>query len=138
AGAAGTGEAFDAERVEHVFDVVGDGGDGASRVRRRAAVPGTVVADEAKAAAARVHDVRLVRDPAARRAVVEDDGGPVRIAVLVEVQRTAVAQRDVAFAHPRSRRRQSRRLRALMSSVKPTLIRPGSPASPAGRPGRAP
>ncbi len=51
-------------------------------------------------------------------------GGAAQEARSVETGAVAVA-----VAHARSRRRQSRRLRSLMSSVKPTLMRSGAPGS---------
>jgi hypothetical protein len=99
AGAAERHAALDVERVEDVLDVVRDVGDDATRVRRREAVAGAVVRDHAEAALARELEVGRVGEPAARRPVVLDDDEPVRIAVVVDVQRPSVAQRDVPLTH---------------------------------------
>jgi len=66
-------EAVDTERIERIGDVAGDVGDGAAGLRRRRAVAGAVVADQANPARARIFDVRPVQLPGGRRPVVRDD-----------------------------------------------------------------
>src|SRR5207248_6878 len=62
-----------------------------------------VEADDAQPALAAAVDVRRIGKAAARRAMVLDDDVAVRVAVVVDVQRPAVAERDVELSHSSGR-----------------------------------
>jgi hypothetical protein len=91
--------ALDVERVEHVLDVRDDVHDRAPRVPRRGPVAGAVVAHDPQAALARELEVGRIAETAARRPVMLDNDVPVRIPLVEDVERPAVAEGDVELAH---------------------------------------
>src|SRR5215831_15531714 len=93
-------EPVNPEMVEQLRDVGGCIPDRAAWLSGRGdAVARAVVADEADPALAGVVDGVRVEPAGGRRAVMGDDGGPVRSAFVVDVQRPTVREGEVAFAH---------------------------------------
>src|SRR5581483_10987253 len=99
AGVAPRREPVGSEGVEHVGYVGCDVTHRAAEVRVGTAVAGAVEADQADPLRARVLDVVRVEPATRGRAVVEDDREALRIAVVVDVERPPVRQRDVELAH---------------------------------------
>ena len=83
-------EALDAERVEDRRHVGRRRGDVAVAIRRRAAVAGPRVGDEAQPARLRALDLAPMEKPGARRAVVRDEHRPVGRARLHDLERAPV------------------------------------------------
>src|ERR1700682_5162516 len=86
------GETIDIERVGYGTDVRSTVADGAPRLGRRAAVAGTVVADQADSLLAGELEVGTVQAARVWRATVHEDRTTAGIATLLDAKRPAIGR----------------------------------------------